>query len=519
MNGIVGTVYLVGAGPGDPGLLTRAGAEALGRADVVVYDHLIHDRLLELAPPGAERIFAGKRRGKCPVPQEEINALLVDHARAGRTVARLKGGDPYVFGRGAEEAEHLHRAGVPFRVVPGVTAGVGATSYAGIAVTHRAEASAVAFVTGHNDPIEEPGKLDWPALARFPGTLIVYMGFRHHRAICRTLLEHGKAPETPAALVCSGTVARQRVVEGTLATLPDRIADASERLNLGPPALLAIGPTLDRRAALGWFERGPLFGRSVLITRPIGEADRSAADLEALGAEALVAPTVAIRPVEETGPMDAAIDRLPEFDWLVFTSANGVRHFLHRLEQRGRDLRALGGIRLAAIGPSTAEELKRHHLNADLVPASFRSEGLAAALAPQARGARVLLARADRGRELLREELARIAEVEQIPVYRNLDAPALPDGAVERIETGRLDWITITSSAIVTRLHGLLSVKARARIAEGTVRLASLSPVTSDTARRLGWPVAAEARQYTWPGLLQAIVEAERTAAPRQADT
>jgi uroporphyrinogen III methyltransferase/synthase len=503
----VGLVTLVGAGPGDPGLLTRAGAEALSRADAVVYDHLIQSRLLDLARPGAELLFAGKQRGRCPIPQGEINALLVRLAREGKAVVRLKGGDPYVFGRGAEEAEALHAAGVPFRIVPGVTAGVGATSYAGIPVTHREETSAVAFITGHNEPGDPADRLDWPGLSRFPGTLVFYMGFRHLGAICSTLIEQGKPRETPAALVCSGATPAQRTVAGTLDDLPGLVAAEGDRV--GSPALLVVGGVVRRRGPLAWFERLPLFGRSVLITRPIGEADRSGADLEALGAEALVAPTVRILPVEDPGPMDSAIARLGSFDWLVFTSANGVRAFLGRIEGLGKDLRAIGHLKLATIGPATAEALGRYHLKADVVPESSRSEGLVEALLPLVSGRRVLLARADRGRALLLEGLGKVAEVEQIPVYRNADAEAIPSELVDRLERGGVDWITLTSSAITDRLHALLPDRARERIASGSIRLATISPVTSEAAGRLGWPVAAEATEHTWPGLLRAMVARE----------
>ncbi|QDV32962.1 uroporphyrinogen-III C-methyltransferase [Tautonia plasticadhaerens] len=501
----VGLVTLVGAGPGDPGLLTRAGAEALGRADAVVYDQLVQSRLLDLARPGADRIFAGKSRGKCPVPQGEINALLVRLAREGKAVVRLKGGDPYVFGRGAEEAEYLHDAGVPFRIVPGVTAGVGATSYAGIPVTHREATSAVAFVTGHNEPGDPADRLDWPALARFPGTLVFYMGFRHLGSICSTLVGLGKPPGTPAALVCSGSTASQRTVSGRLADLPDRVENEGDRL--GAPALLVVGDVVARRDRLRWFERLPLFGRVVLLIRPIGESDRSAADLERLGAEVLVAPTVQILPVGDAGPMDSAIARLDSFDWLVFTSGNGVSAFLDRIEALGRDLRALGHLKLAAIGPGTAEVLGRSRLRADLIPASFRSEGLAEALRPLVAGRRVLLARADRGRDLLREELGEVAEVEQVAAYRNADAEALPKTVVDRLERGEVDWITLTSSAIASRLHGLLPDRARQLVSSGSIRLASISPVTSEAARSLGWPVAAEASEHTWPGLVRALLD------------
>jgi uroporphyrinogen III methyltransferase/synthase len=453
-----GIVYLVGAGPGDPGLLTRRGHEVLSRAEVVVYDHLAHPRLLDFAPTDALRIFAGKSAGHCALPQEAINDLLAEHAGLGRRVVRLKGGDPFVFGRGGEEAEYLRAERIPFVVVPGVTAGVGATAYAGMPVTHRGASSAVAFVTGHNDP-DSDDRLDWRALAAFPGTLVVYMGVTRLAALCRVLIRHGKPAETPAAMVQWGTLPRQRTVTATLDDLPERVAEAG----LGPPALLIVGEVVQRRSSLAWFEGRPLFGRRIVVTRPEGESDASAALLEELGAEVLVAPTVVIRPIDDPGPVDRAIGRLGEFDWLVFTSSNGVTHFLDRLESLGLDLRALGRIKLAAIGPATTEALARYRLRADLVPDSYRSEALAEALIREASGKRILLARADRGRTLLKDELGGVAHVEQVAVYRNVDAEAMPAEAARRIEEGSVDWITLTSSAIAARLHALLSEPARAR--------------------------------------------------------
>lgn len=509
-HGGIGKVYLVGAGPGDPGLLTRKGADVLSRADVVVYDHLSSSRLLDLAPATASRIFAGKSRGKCPIPQEEINRTLVHHARSGALVVRLKGGDPYIFGRGAEEAEHLRAAGIPFEVVPGVTAATGVTAYAGLPLTHRDESSAVAFVTGHADPFEEPGRLDWGALARFPGTLVFYMGFRHHEAICRRLHDEGMSGEMPAALVQSGTVAAQRACVGTISNLHHRVISAG----LGSPSLLVVGRIVSRRSSLAWFEELPLFGQRVLITRPAAESARAAADLEAMGAEAIIAPTVEILPVSDAGPLDSALDRLGSYDWIVFTSANGVRHFLDRMWSRGLDARAISRARLAAIGPATADELVAHRLRADLVPPSYRSEDLAEALIPRATGGRVLLARADRGRTVLRDRLEDVATVEQVPVYRNADAAALPEAAAERLEQGTIDWITLTSSAITERLHALMPARARERVDRGEIRLASLSPVTTAAAERLGWAVAVEASEYTWLGLLNAL--ADRVASEKQ---
>jgi uroporphyrinogen III methyltransferase / synthase len=507
-----GKVYLVGAGPGDPWLLTRKGEAVLARADVVVYDHLASTRLLDLASESAERVLAGKSVGHCILTQEEINELLIGNARAGRIVVRLKGGDPLVFGRGGEEASALQRAGIPFEIVPGVTAGLGVTAYAGIPVTHRESSSAVAFITGHGDPDCDtgPGRLDWSALARFPGTLVVYMGVTHLAAICRTLISQGKAGNTPAAVIESGTLPCQRSWVGTLET----IAEIGHSAGVRPPALLVVGSVVELRTKLEWFEKLPLFGQRVVITRPRQDAFRAASVLEHLGAEVILAPTVEVRALADPKPIDGAIDRLGEYDWLVFTSANGVRFFMQRLEERGRDLRALGHLKLAAIGPATADVLAGFHLRADLVPESYRSEALAEALGRIASGQKILLARADRGRTLLKDELDQLAAVDQVSVYENLDAESLPDAVIERILDGTVDWITLTSSAITERLHALLPESARRRVGR-EVRLASLSPVTSATASGLGWDVAVEASEFTWDGLVNALVQ--RIAEDRRA--
>jgi uroporphyrinogen III methyltransferase/synthase len=508
-----GLVHLVGAGPGDPGLLTRRGAEVLARADVVVYDHLANERLLDLAPPGALRIRAGKWSGRCQLTQAQINATLAEHALAGRAVVRLKGGDPMVFGRGGEEAEHLRGLGVPFEIVPGVTAGVGATAYAGIPVTGRGVASAVAFVTGHQAPglddPNSPSRIDWHALARFPGTLVFYMGVAHLAHIARSLIGEGKAADTPAAVIESGTTPSQRVVEGTLGSIADRARESHVR----PPALLVVGRVVEQREQLAWFESRPLFGRRIVVTRPREEARNAAEALEAMGAEVLIAPTVDVLPVEDFAPLDVAIDRLDGYDWVVFTSTNGVRMFLDRLFARGKDLRALGRAKLAAIGSTTAEALARYHLRADLIPPSFRSESLAEELAKVAAGSHILLARADRGRTILQDELRDLAVVEQVAVYRNVDAESIPAGVLARIEFGSVDWITLSSPAIARRLHALLSPEARHRVGRD-VKLAAISPVTTAAARELGWDVAAEATVHTWDGLVESMMIAARSATP-----
>lgn len=403
MEHAAGICYLVGAGPGHPGLLTLRAVECLRQADLVLYDKLVPPALLEHAPAAAERICVTSLADCHPQRQQPVHDTMIAAARAGKRVVRLKGGDPGVFGRGAEEAEVLRRAGIAFEIVPGISAALGASAFAGIPLTHRSHASAVAFVTGHENPNKPGASLDWAALARFPGTLVFYMAMSSLDRIARSLLEHGLGGATPAAVVHRATLGEQRTVTAPLG----EVAARARAEGLSAPALVIIGPVVTLRAHLAWFEERPLFGRRVLVTRPRHQAGELVQRLVNLGAVPFVLPTVEIRPLADWAAVDATLRRLHEFHWLVFTSANGVDALLRRLPALGLDLRALGGVKLAAIGPRTAEALGRYHLQADLVPARYQSEHLSAALREAiAPGQRVLLARADRGRELLREELA-----------------------------------------------------------------------------------------------------------------
>ncbi len=495
-------VFLVGAGPGHPGLVTVRAVECLARADLVLYDKLVPARLLDYAPPQAERIcvtqLAGSHTERCP----RIHQVLIEAARQGKRVVRLKGGDPFIFGRGGEEAEVLRRADIPYEIVPGVTAGLAAAAYAGIPLTHREHASAVALVTGHENPAKEESLLDWQVLAHFPGTLVVYMGFARLSKVVQSLLDHGKDPQTPAAVVQLASTGDQRTIEGPLRDLPAAVQAAG----LAPPAILLVGPVVALRARLAWFEDRPLFGRRVLVTRPRHQVGDLLRRLEELGAVAVSLPVVEIREPADWAPVDRALATLAEYDWVVFTSTNGVHAFLRRLRQTGRDVRALGRTKLAAIGPSTAAALREYHLEPDLVPPEYRSESLAAALKEQVAGLRVLLARADRGRDVLREELAAVATVDQVAVYTQVDAIEPDAEALEYLRRGEIDYVTLTSTNIARGLLSILDDTCRSRIAAGQVKLVSISPVTSAEVRKWGLPIAAEAQQYTVDGLVEALV-------------
>ncbi|HYV36268.1 MAG TPA: uroporphyrinogen-III C-methyltransferase [Gemmataceae bacterium] len=490
-------VFLVGAGPGHPGLLTLRAVECLRQADLVLYDKLVPTRMLDHARPQAERICItelGPRHCERIAP---VSQMLIDAARQGKCVVRLKGGDPLLFGRGGEEALALHEANIPFEIVPGVTAALGAGAFAGIPLTHRGIASAVALVTGHENPEKGEPALDWQALSRFPGTLVVYMGFARLAAIARTLIDNGKPANTPAAVIQLATTGAQQTVVASLSEIAAKVA------TLASPALCIIGPVVALREQLTWFEKRPLLGRRILVCRPRHQAQELVERLEQLGAVPLVMPVVEIRPPNDWEAADAAICRLSHFDWLVFTSANGVHGFLSRL----RDLRELGRIRLAAIGPATAAALRGYHLQPDLIPDDYRSESLATALRPHVAGKRVLLARADRGRELLQEELQAIAEVQQVTVYSQVDIDTADPEIVDQLRIGEIDDVILTSSNIARSLARLLDEPCHALLRSGRPRIVSISPVTSTAIRELGWPVAMEAKEHTMEGIVKALTE------------
>lgn len=499
-----GFVSLVGAGPGHPGLITLRAVECLRRADLVLYDSLVPAAMLDHAPPAAERICVTELAPRHVERCQPIHDTMIAAARQGKRVVRLKGGDPLVFGRGGEEAHALHEAGIPFEIVPGVTAALGAAAFAGIPLTHRASASAVAFITGHEQADKPETLLDWPALARFPGTLAIYMGMARLDAVVRTLIAAGKDAQTPAAAVQYASLGAQRTVSASLADLPE----AARAARLAAPAVILIGSVAALRAELCWFEKLPLYGRRVLVTRPRQQSGAFVERLIELGAAPVVLPTVEIREPADWAPVDDAVRRLADYDWLVFTSANGVHAFLGRLWALGFDIRALGSIQLAAIGPKTGDALRKFHLEPDLVPAKYQSEDLAAALLETIQpGQRVLLARADRGREVLREQLAGHCRVEQVAVYSQVDAVELDADIIDQLRRGDIDCITLTSSNIARALLTRLDDACLSQIRAGRLKLVTISSVTSAEAQTLGLPVAAEATTATMEGVIQALID------------
>jgi uroporphyrinogen III methyltransferase / synthase len=486
---VPGTVYLVGAGPGDPGLMTRRALELIAVAEAILYDRLIPAGALDGAREGAELVYVGKEPGRAAMAQEEINELLVKLGREGKTVVRLKGGDPFVFGRGGEEARALAEAGVPFEVVPGVTAGVAAPAYAGIPVTDRDEASSVAFVTGHEDPEKPESALDWDALARFPGTLVFYMGVKNLPAIAERLTAAGRDPAQPAAVVVRGTLPGQRAVAGTLADIAARAEEAA----IGPPAITVVGSVAGLSAALAWLERRPLHGEVVAVTRARAQASELAARLAGLGAEVVEVPAIRIE------PRHVRLDGIERYELVCLTSPNGVRLLFDALRRDGHDARVLAGATVAAIGPATAAELERQGIRADVVPERSVAEALVEALREiPAEGRRALVARAAEARDVLPDALReRGAQVDVVALY---DTVAEPLDYAAREDLGRSTYVTFTSSSTVR-----FFLEAGGRVPDGA-RVVSIGPVTSETAREHELTVHVEAERHDIEGLVAALV-------------
>jgi uroporphyrinogen III methyltransferase / synthase len=496
MSARAGVVYLVGAGPGDPGLITARALELIGSADVILHDRLIPRGALDAARSDAELVDVGKRPGNPEVPQRRIEELMVEHAQADRSVVRLKGGDPFTFGRGGEEAEALAEAGVPFEVVPGVTAGVAAPAYAGIPVTHRDDASAVAFVTGHEDPDKDESSLDWDALAAFPGTLVLYMGVKRLPEITERLIAAGRDATEPAAAVERGTMSDQRTVSASLGEL----CAAAEGAGLRPPAVVVVGAVAARGDAIGWLENRPLHRRRVVVTRARAQASGLARSLTALGAEVVELPAIRIQPRIDSDAVRGAVDDIYSYALVCLTSPNGADLLFEAMAAAGRDARALANASVAAIGPGTASALRRHGIIADVVPEESVAEALVGALGDvEVEGRPVLVARAAEARDVLPDALReRGADVDVVALYQTVAEepdPAALDAAAEA------DYLTFTSSSTVSNLVEAVGDRFPPR-----ARIVSIGPITSSAAREAGLEVHVEAERHDIEGLVEALL-------------
>jgi len=499
-----GKVFLVGAGPGDPGLITVKGLECIQQADVIIYDFLASEVLLKHASEHSEIIYVGKKGSDHTFSQDTINALIVEKAENGSTVIRLKGGDPFIFGRGGEEAEVLIRAGIPFEIVPGVTSAIAAPAYAGIPLTHRKFASSVAFVTGHEDPTKNKSNIDWASLAKGIGTIVFLMGVKNLTQITERLMSHGMRPDTPAALVRWGTTAKQVTITATL----DTIVALKNAANLKPPAVLIVGHVVGLREKIKWFEDRPLMGRSIVVTRSREQAGELVKRLSGLGAECLECPTIKVVPTDDMKPLDKALDNLTSYDWLMFTSVNGVDFFFNRLFEKGKDVRDLNHIRTAVIGPATAKKLLDYGFNSDIVPESYRAESVVKAFAKEdIAGKKILLPRAKQARPVLPVELVKMgAVVDDVEVYVTKAVKDKAGVILKRLEEHTIDMITFTSSSTVKNFRALLPSEGLDHLMQG-ITIASIGPVTSETTRNLGFDVHIVAEEYTIQKLCDAIVK------------
>jgi uroporphyrinogen III methyltransferase/synthase len=495
-------VYLVGAGPGDPGLITLKGLECIANSDVIIYDYLASPTLLKHAPPNAELIYVGKRGGSHTLSQDKINLLIVEKAKEGATVTRLKGGDPFIFGRGGEEAEVLSKVGIAFEIVPGVTSAIAAPAYAGIPLTHRKFTPTLAFVTGHEDPTKAESGIDWASLAKGIGTVVFFMGVKNLPHITRQLIINGRPPDTPIALVRWGTTARQVTVTGTLETIVER----TEKAKLKAPAIIVVGDVVNLRETLQWFESRPLLGKRIVVTRARKQASELVKRLSDLGGEVIECPTIKIVRPEDWMPLDRAIKRLSTYDWLIFTSVNGVNFFFKRLFDSGRDARALSRIRTSVIGPATAKRLLDFGIKSDIVPDSYRAESIVAAFSKEyVQGKKILLPRAKEARPILPVELAKMgADIDEVIAYGTVSDRENADRLVQYLEEGSVDLLTFTSSSTVRNFKELLPAEHFEELT-GNVTIACIGPITADTARELGFNVHLVAKSFTIPGLCDAI--------------
>lgn len=494
-----GKVYLIGAGPGDPGLITVKGLRCLAEADVIIYDYLVSPELLRHARRDSRLLYVGKKGGEHSISQAELNQLILEEANRGGVIARLKGGDPFIFGRGGEEAEVLAAAGIEFEVVPGVTSAIAVPAYAGIPMTHRAFTATVCFVTGHEDPAKDESNIDWKGLSTI-GTLAFLMGVKNLTGIIRNLVDSGKDPKTPAALIRWGTTPDQQTITGTLEDIEKKAEEAKFR----PPSIFVVGEVVSLRETLGWFETKPLFGKGVVITRPAEQSQEFYDLLTAAGARVIRFPTIKIEPPLYWSGLDGAIDNLGMYSWIIFTSANGVKFFLRRLGEKGRDLRDLKNLRISTIGPATAALLKKRGIRVEMVPNEFISEGVIKSFSGiDVRGKKILLPRAEVARDIIPEELARMgAVVDAVTAYRTVPSGAKKEELQEYLEKGQVDVITFTSPSTFVNF---VQIMGRDFKFPERVKVACIGPVTAAAVKKSGYRIDIMKNEYTISGLVAAI--------------
>jgi uroporphyrinogen III methyltransferase / synthase len=496
-------VYLVGAGPGDPGLITIKGRQCIENANVIIYDYLASPALLNYAHKDAEIIYVGKKGGDHTLSQDKINALIVNKAKAGSIVCRLKGGDPFIFGRGGEEAEILVANAIPFEVVPGVTSAIAAAAYAGIPLTHRKLTATLAFITGHEDPHKEESSIDWESLAGGIGTLVFFMGVKNLPDITQKLIANGRSPETPVALIRWGTTPSQTTVIGTL----DNISERAKQAELKPPAIIVVGEVVQLRKTLKWYETRPLLGKRIVVTRARHQASALVRRLFDLGAECLEFPTIKVVPSDDVAPLDDAVQNLSSYDWIIFTSVNGIQFFFDHLFARNKDVRALHHLNTATIGPATAEKLLEYGLKSDIIPQNYRAEAVVDAFRKISLGGKkILLPRAREARPVLPVELRKMgAEIDEVAVYLTEKIRTNTDQLLKQLGEKTIDLITFTSSSTVRNFKDLLPPHKFKDLTKG-ITIASIGPITTETAMELGFEVPITAKSYTIPGLCDAIV-------------
>ena len=499
-----GMVYLIGAGPGAPGLITLKAIECIKEADVVVYDYLANKKFLEYARKGAEIIYVGKIGGAHTLPQDEINKLIIKKAQKGKIIARLKGGDPFMFGRGGEEAEEIIQAGIDYEVVPGVTAGVAAAAYAGIPLTHRDFTTTVAFITGHEDPMKDESNICWDKISTGIGTLVFYMGIGNLEPNMKKLIENGRSPDTPVALIRWGTTSNQETIIGTIKD----IAEKAKQANFKAPAITVVGDVVSLRDKLRWFDKKPLFGKKIIVTRSREQASDFSMLLEKYGAEPIEFPTIETVPPKDWKEVDRTIKNLSKYDWAIFTSVNGVKYLIERLKKQGKDIREFKGIKICAIGPATAKAIEDLGIRVDLLPKEYRAEAIIAGLGKnKIKGKSFLLPRALKAREVLPEEIKRLGgKIDVVAAYRTTKPKEKTDEIRKMFQEKAIDVVTFTSSSTVENFVSMFQKGEAPGLLEG-ITVACIGPITKDTASALGIKTGIMPEKYTIPALTDAIGE------------